>query len=102
MVIFPRSRYGQYCSANAMLRSLGGIFGGILAGVFFDQASHFVSHKDVYRLMPIWQLTFTIPALICVVFLYRSWKHYGGDTAYLPPVPGENPEERRAEEITER
>ena len=90
MVVFPRSRYGQYCSANAMLRSFGGIAGGVIAGAFFDFAAHHVSHENIYRLMPIWQMLFTIPAFVCVLLLYRSWKSYGGDDDYVPPVPGEN------------
>ena len=101
MVIFPRSRYGQYCSANAMLRALTGILGGVLTGAFFDWAGHVMAHRDVYRLMPVWQLVFTIPALACVVLLYRSWQRYGGDGQYVPPVPGESREQRLSEEITE-
>ncbi len=101
MVVFPRSRYGQYCSANAMLRSLGGIAGGVMAGAFFDYAGHVVSHQNVYRLMPVWQMLFTIPAFVCVLLLYRSWKRYGGDEHYVPPVPGESLDQRLSEEISE-
>jgi MFS family permease len=101
MVIFPRSRYGQYCSANAMLRSLGGILGGVIAGAFFDFAAHHVKHEDIYRLMPIWQILFTIPAFVCVLLLYRSWKRYGGDAHYVPPVPGETLARRLSEELSE-
>jgi MFS family permease len=89
MVVFPRSRYGQFCSANAMLRSLAGIAGGVAAGAFFDYAAHFVKHEAVYRLMPLWQMLFTIPALVCVLLLYQSWRSYGGDLSYVPPAPGE-------------
>lgn len=102
MVMFPRSRYGQYCSANAMLRSLGGIAGGVLAGAFFDLAGRFMSHQAVYRLIPVWHLAFTVPALVCVLLLYRSWKRYGGDGGYVPPVPGETLSQRLSEEMTER
>ena len=101
MVIFPRSRYGQFCSANAMLRSLAGILGGILAGGFFDWAGHLMAHRDVYRLMPVWQFVFTLPALVCVLLLYRSWQRLGGDERYVPPVPGETREQRLSEEIAE-
>jgi maltose/moltooligosaccharide transporter len=101
MVTFPRSRYGQYCSANAMLRALAGILGGVLAGVFFDRAGHFMGHRDVYRLMPVWQMIFTIPAFISILFLYQSWKRYGGDEHYIAPVPGETRDQRLSEEITE-
>ena len=89
MVTFPRSRYGQFCSANAMLRALAGIVGRRTGGVFFDFAGHVMTHQDVYRLMPVWQMVFTVPAFVCALLLYRSWKRYGGDADYVPPVPGE-------------
>ncbi len=92
MVVFPRSRYGQFCSANAMLRSVAGIVGGVIAGAFFDSAAHFLKHDTVYRLMPLWQMLWTIPAFFCTLLLYRSWKSYGGDNDYVPPVPGETRE----------
>ncbi len=101
MIMFPRSRYGQYCSANAMLRALAGIAGGLLAGIFFDLMKHFVSHNHVYRFMPVWQMAFSLPAMICVLFLYRSWKHYGGDECYVPPIPGETVEAVLHEELSE-
>ena len=96
MVVFPRSRYGQFCSANAMLRSIAGIIAGVGVGVFYDFAGHYMNKTQVYRLMPIWQILFTIPALICVLLLYRSWKRYGGDDNYTPPVPGETTDEMLA------
>ena len=89
MRIFPRSRYGQFCSANAMWRSIGGIVGGVLAGVSFDILKHHVSQDQVYHFIPVWQLIFTILSFVCLMKLYKSWKHYGGDTEYVPPIPGE-------------
>ena len=32
---------------------------------------------------------------------YRSWKRYGGDENYIPPVPGETMQQRLAEEMPE-
>jgi MFS family permease len=101
MMIFPRSRYGQYCSANAMLRAVAYLVGGGLSGAFFDLMDHFMRHKDVYRMIPVWQLLFSIPILVCLVLLYRSWQRYGGDAHYIPPVPGESLDERLAEESHE-
>ncbi len=88
MRIFPRDRYGQFCSANAMLRSIGAVVAGILAGVFFDVIKHHVAPGQVYHFIPVWQLILTVPSFICVTKLYKSWKRYGGDAGYTPPVPG--------------
>lgn len=84
-----------------MLRALGGILGGVLTGAFFDWAGHLLPHRDVYRLTPVWQLLFTIPAFVCVLLLFRSWKRYGGDEHYVPPVPGETLAQRLSEELSE-
>ena len=84
-----------------MLRSVAGIAGGVMAGTFFDRAGHFMTRADVYRLIPVWQIAFTIPALVCVILLYRSWQRYGGDENYVPPVPGETRTQRLSEEIQE-
>ncbi len=36
MKLLPKDRYGQFCSANAMIRSLAMVFGTVLAGVYMD------------------------------------------------------------------
>ena len=64
MRIFPRDRYGQFCSSNAMWASSGGILCGVLAGVFFDTLKHHVDPGKVYYFIPVWQLTFTIPGFV--------------------------------------
>ena len=85
--IFPRDRYGQFCSANAMWRSISLIINGALAGIFFDVAIKHFGTRIGYCLLPAWQLFFTALALFFLAKLYRSWKQYGGDDAYVPPIP---------------
>ncbi|MGI4789851.1 MAG: MFS transporter [Janthinobacterium lividum] len=87
MRIFPRDRYGQFCSANALLRSVGGIIGGVLCGAFFDLLKAHVPPQRVYCYTAVWQLVFMIPSLFFLVKLYQSWKRYGGDASYVPPLP---------------
>lgn len=87
MRLFPRDRYGQFCSANALWRAFGFILGGLLVGVFLDVMKKFFGEMDVYRLLPVWQLVFMIPAVFLTFQLYRSWKRFGGDDAYVPPLP---------------
>jgi hypothetical protein len=55
----------------------------------------------VYFLSPVWSFTFSIPLLICSILLFKSWKQYGGDENYVPPVPGESLEQRLHEELVE-
>lgn len=33
------------------------------------------------------QLAFGIPSFLILLKLFKSWKRYGGDEGYKPPVP---------------
>lgn len=87
MRIFPRERYGQFCSANAMWRSISLIISGSLAGVFLDVLGKKVGKEQAYCYLPVWQLVFMILMLYFMVKLYKSWKAYGGDDHYVAVVP---------------
>ncbi|MGB8355385.1 MAG: MFS transporter [Chthoniobacteraceae bacterium] len=87
MRIFPRERYGQFCSANSMIRSLCTIVAGMLVGGYLDVLTSFFGARTAYCCLPLWSLTAYAGVLFCVIKLYRSWMRYGGDEAYVPPVP---------------
>jgi maltose/moltooligosaccharide transporter len=87
MRIFPRERYGQFCSARAMLGLVTGILTGGLGGAFISFLKHFLGERTAYCLIPVWVLFFNALALVFMVLLYRSWKRYGGDAHYVPPLP---------------
>ncbi len=86
MRLFPRERYGQFCSTNAIWRSMGNVIGGGLAGGFLDLVGHWVGKEQSYFYIPVWLLLFKIPTLFCFLKLFKSWKHLGGDDAYKPPM----------------
>ena len=86
MRIFPRDRYGQFCSANALWRSLAVIMSGIIIGLFFDVMKGWRGAEAAYRTLPFVFLFFYALMLLGVALLYRSWKRYGGDTDYVPPA----------------
>jgi len=86
MRLFPRSHYGQFCSTNAVWRAMGGIIGGGLSGAYLDIVTHFVGKERAYFYIPIWSLFFAIPSYGLLIGLYFSWKRYGGDDSYVPPV----------------
>jgi MFS family permease len=86
MRIFPRERYGQFCSANSLVRSVGVLVGGQVAGVFLDAMKHVYHGSDVaYRYIPAWQLLFQAMSFVCLLLLYREWKRLGGDQGFAPP-----------------
>lgn len=86
MKLLPRDKYGQFASANAMVRSLAVILASIVAGIFFDWLEH-AFHLGTwrYRFYTVWWAVFTVPMLVCLVLLYREWLRRGGDKGYTPP-----------------
>lgn len=88
MRLFPRERYGQFCSTNGIWRAIGGMIGGGLAGGFLDITASYVGKENSYFYIPVWTLFFSLPAVMCSFALYRSWKRHGGDVAYVPPMVG--------------
>lgn len=92
MRLFPRSRYGQFCSANSIWRAVGSIIGSATIGTFLAVVRYFVGDDRAYFFLPAWQLLFNIPAAWMAWKLFSSWKRYGGDEAYMaplatPPIP---------------
>jgi MFS family permease len=87
MRVLPKQRYGQFCSANAMIRAFAMIIGSVLLGVLMKMLGDVV-HMDAwrYRYVIVWILAFQIPSSIFLWFLYREWKARGGNHGYTPPV----------------
>jgi MFS family permease len=86
MRILPKSRYGQFSSANAMVRSFAIIIGGLLIGFALDWLAGFFSTKDYcYRFIPIWYFVFIGASLYFLRRLYTEWLKLGGSTSYHPP-----------------
>jgi MFS family permease len=90
MRIFPRERYGQFCSANAMLRSIVAIVAGALLGACLDGIAAHWGPKVAYGCLPGWNALAYAVVLFALLKLYRSWQRHGGDRAYQPPLPSES------------
>jgi predicted MFS family arabinose efflux permease len=79
--IFPRDKYGQFCSANSMVISLGTMPGMWVCGNFLD-IMH--SHRFVF----LWFFCFSTIGAILIWTVYLQWKRLGGDEHYEPPLKG--------------
>ncbi|MFZ4777897.1 MAG: MFS transporter [Terrimicrobiaceae bacterium] len=88
MRLFPKERFGQFCSANALLRSVVTMFGGVLAGGFLDLTRWACGGSNFgYRFIPMWTIPCVVAALLCLIRMYRRWEAAGGDLGYHPPMP---------------
>ena len=76
--LFPKSRYGQFSSAMALLTSVALIAFNFLAGVFIDWIGD-------YRYIYLWDFAFTGIAFVLMLFVYRDWKKRGGTAGFRPP-----------------
>jgi len=87
MKLLPHDRYGQFCSANALVRSCILIIGGIGCGLFLDCMKPFGTTPDsCYRFISIWNEFFALGYLGFLYLLYRQWLVLGGLNAYVPPT----------------
>ncbi|MDD2707920.1 MAG: MFS transporter [Verrucomicrobiae bacterium] len=87
MELFPRDRFGQFCGAQALVRSGATMIGGVAAGLFIDFAKEiFPNGLYPYRFIYIWQTVFLVVAFVFHYRAYRVWKRLGADDGYVPPT----------------
>jgi hypothetical protein len=87
MRLLPQDRYGQFCSANAMIRAIALIIGGTLVGVFLDAMKGLdPAHPDMcYRFAPLWNFVFQGGYIFFYYLVYREWQRLGGLKSFTPP-----------------
>lgn len=74
MRVLPKDRYGQFCSAMALVRSCGTIFGGLLAGIYIDiTVSWYPNSMYGYRFESFWIIVWTSLAYFFLMQLYKEW-----------------------------
>ncbi|MBE6369917.1 MAG: SLC45 family MFS transporter [Lentisphaerae bacterium] len=81
--IYPSEKYGQFCSANAMIGSIVLIVANAGGGAFIDLGKKF---GYGYNLIFVWDFFFTIIATALLLMVYFKWKKYGGDKNYVAPI----------------
>ena len=86
MRLLPKEKYGQFCSANAMVRAFAIIFAGGLSGVFFDFLDRHIETPDWhYRYYTVWWAFFMLPMLFFLTLMYREFRRLGGIRNFAPP-----------------
>ncbi|MEI8078944.1 MAG: MFS transporter, partial [bacterium] len=88
MRLFPKSRFGQFCSAQGLSRHVCSLLSGIIAGLFIDITKRFCHGSDfAYRFNFVWSLGFGTISVFFLVLVYREWLRLGGDRHFHPPAP---------------
>jgi MFS family permease len=88
MRLHPKSRFGQFCSAQAAIWHISTIGGGIAVGLLFDGLKWIFHGSDyVYRFNFAWTSFWLFLAAILICSLYRQWLALGGDKHFHPPAP---------------
>jgi len=78
MRLFPRDKFGQFCSFNAICTASAASVGGVVGGLFIGQMQNrwpdeVYGENYYYRLIPAWDLFFSGLALLLLALLYREW-----------------------------
>lgn len=76
--LYPRAKYGQFCSAAAMVKAVFLALSSWIGGWFIDIFG--------YRYLYVWDFFFTIICFGLLFITYLRWKKMGGDQSFSPPV----------------
>jgi maltose/moltooligosaccharide transporter len=85
ITVFPKDKYGQYCSCNGMMKSLAAMVGAATGAAFIDIMTNNGVDKDAYRWMFMWGGVFQALSVVALVAIYWMWKQHGGDAGYAAP-----------------
>jgi len=87
IAIFPRDKFGQFCSANGLANQFTRMLAGlVVGGIFMD----FITDKKL--LADNLRYSYAVCAFgyagsaLCLIYVYRWWKKLGGDKDYAAPM----------------
>lgn len=88
MRVFPQSRFGQFCSAQAAFRSLFVLLAGLVTGALMDLFKWLHGGSDfAYRYLFVWLTGMGVVTAAISLLMYRKWYELGGDAHFHPPAP---------------
>ncbi len=89
MLTFPKSRFGSFCSMQALLRSTSVTIVGLFfaSGLDFIQGFYEEGSTVYYRYTMLWPVFLGVFQVIVGICLYREWNRLGGYKNYACPAP---------------
>ncbi len=94
MLLFPKSRFGSFCSMQALIRSVCFMLASIVCGGVCDLLkAHFEASMGnanfAFRAINLWVVPWYLLAAVFGILLYREWGRNGGYRNYAPPASWE-------------
>jgi MFS family permease len=90
MRVWPKSRYGQFCSFNAIVQAACNILATQMAGRYMKAMRQALPDSKwgqdyCYRMIAAWRVPFLLAALVFLLLMYREWNRLGGLEHYKVP-----------------
>jgi len=87
VMLYPKTKYGQFCSANAMVKQFVGAFAGVLGAMLMDQLTVNSFDTDNYRYGYLFRSAANFLSFLCLAGVYLYWKKLGGENYVAPESP---------------
>jgi WD40 repeat protein len=97
VMLYPKTKYGQFCSANAMVKQFVGAFAGILGALLMDQLTADSYDTDNYRYGYLFKFVANTLSFLFLLWVYLYWKKLGGENYVAPEADGKHLERAAAE-----
>jgi hypothetical protein len=86
IMIYPRAKYGQMCSAGAIIKQVCAIVGGWGGAILMDYLTAKSLNTDAYRYGYLFQGMTATLSFVALLGVYYYWKRLGSDN-YVAPEP---------------
>jgi len=94
VMLYPKTKYGQFSSANAMVRQFVGAFAGILGALLLDRMTAGSYDTDRYRYGYLYKFVANTVSFLFLLGVYWYWKKLGGEN-YVAPESRHSAEQRK-------
>ena len=90
VMLYPKTKYGQFCSANAMVKQFVGAISGILGALLMDQITSGSYDTDNYRYGYLVKFGANVVSFLFLLAVYLHWKKLGGERYLAPEANGKH------------
>jgi WD40 repeat protein len=98
VMLYPKTKYGQFCSANAMVKQCVGAFAGIFGALLMDQMTAGSYDTDNYRYGYLFKFAANVISFLFLLGVFLYWRKMGGEKGYVAPeADGKHLERAQAE-----